>query len=106
MNFEHCPDVICLDPDHIMRAPCIQNYQPDQLLRERIARYFSLVIGGRRTEIAKHLPTIMPSWGKMRIRHGGDTFRTASTARRNNASTAGRNNSYIRVRNWVHFVCP
>ena len=84
-----------------MRAPLTRDYQPDANVRQRIATYFVLVIGGRKNVVVKHLPTIMPSWGKMRIRHGGDSIRTTTTptTRRSlrDPSKPGRNNCFVRV---------
>ena len=80
-----------------MRVPLIQKYEPDAQLRWRIATYLALVIGGRKSVITKHLPRFMPSWGGMRIRHGGDAIRTTAATRQRDWSKPGRNNSYVRV---------
>ena len=84
------------DPDHVMRAPHIRKHKPDPELRTRIATYLGILIGRKRTEIAKHLPPTMSLWGKMRIRHGGDAFRSTFITKRNHG-TPGRNNSFGRV---------
>jgi hypothetical protein len=68
-------------------------FRPDAALRTKIGTYFTSIIGKQRVQIASRLPDIMPRWGKMRIRNGGDLFRSSVASRR----TGGRDMSYIRV---------
>ncbi|KIK31998.1 hypothetical protein CY34DRAFT_54554, partial [Suillus luteus UH-Slu-Lm8-n1] len=82
------------DPDYILRTPHRSNYVPDDETRERIGAYLVQVLGGRRNELALHLPRVMPLWGKMRIR-GGDSIRSLFALRR--VKSSSRNNSFYEV---------
>lgn len=84
------------DPDHILRPPYERVYKLDQDLQERIARYFGQVLGKRSSEVKKRLPTVaLFTAGKLRVRHGGDLFRTKQVSRRLGALE--RRNCYVRV---------
>lgn len=84
------------DPEMVLRTPCHSSYVPDNDTRKRIGLYLFQVLGGRRNDLAVHLPSVMPLWGKMRIIGGGDSIRTKYALRRiNNAKY--RDNSFIRV---------
>ncbi|KAG2755727.1 hypothetical protein P692DRAFT_20716888, partial [Suillus brevipes Sb2] len=82
------------DPDYILRTPHRSNYVPDVETRERIGAYLVQVLGGRRNELALHLPRVMPLWGKIRIR-GGDSIRSLFALRR--VKSSSRNNSFYEV---------
>ena len=85
-----------LDPDQILRPPYIQRFTLDPLLKTIISVYLTRILGRRRTEIAAQLLLIMPLWGKMQIRGGGDILRTALAFRRTKHLDQ-RNNTCIRV---------
>jgi len=86
-----------LDPDLVLRTPCRSEYVPDEDTRKRIGVYLAQVVGGRRSDLAKHLPRIMPLWGKMRIING-DSIRSKYCMSRAARSSSSRNNSFVRVR--------
>lgn len=81
------------DPHSILRPPYRASFQPDKLLRSKITRYLTAVIGKPASTIEKHLPSFMSTWGKVRIAGSGDSIRAASNKNREE----GRNMSYVRV---------
>jgi hypothetical protein len=83
-----------LDELSILCPPRDDKHKPSDIIRHKIAGYFAAVLDKPRSAIKKELPTIMASWGKVRIADGGDTIRTAATEMKN---SFGRNSSYVRV---------
>jgi len=81
-NYIFSPLYSCLTSkldEHIgLTTPCQKDFQPDALMRTRITEYFYSVLGGSRSRIAAALPSIMPSWGRIKILEGGDSIRTLS----------------------------
>lgn len=49
------------DPEVVLRTPCHSSYVPDNDTRKRIGLYLFQVLGGRRNDLAVHLPSVMPS---------------------------------------------
>jgi len=88
------------DPHSILRPPRYAMFQPDNLLRSKIARYLSVVINQPRSKIQKKIPANLPSWGKVRIANGGDSIRAASSSRRPEKE---RNMSFVRVCCFLQF---
>jgi hypothetical protein len=84
------------DPHHIFSSPFTSNFQPDDELRRQIGVYLRQVIGGRRDQIIANLPRVMPLWGKVRLRSGGDRLRTVNCLRKRSRGTY-RDNSFVRV---------
>ncbi|KIN97153.1 hypothetical protein M404DRAFT_161136, partial [Pisolithus tinctorius Marx 270] len=84
------------DPDHVLRPPYEMAHKLDCDLHERIARYLGQVLGKRSSEIKKQLPAlVLFTAGKLRVRHGGDLFRTKEVSHRFGALE--RRNCYVRV---------
>ncbi|KIK79589.1 hypothetical protein PAXRUDRAFT_834023 [Paxillus rubicundulus Ve08.2h10] len=81
-------------PDHILRPPYKVMKGIDPNLQEKIAQYIGQVIGRRSSEVKRRLPSPSLSAGKLRIRNGGDTFRTKQVCRRSIALS--RRNFYVR----------
>jgi hypothetical protein len=79
-----------------MQAPHVKTYRPDTLLMKRVSAYLAVVVGRRRDEVALYLPKVMPLWGKMRIRHGGDAIWSMFITRRQGSAPI-RNSSAVRV---------
>jgi hypothetical protein len=84
-----------IDPKSILRVPHVVNFPLTDALRWKIAGYFKAVIGGHQNNIKEGIPKIMPSWGKVRIKDGGDSIRSACASGR--LSMSERNSSYVRV---------
>ena len=82
------------DPHSILRPPRFSMFQPDKPLYSKIARYLSVVINQPSSKVQKKLPSVIPSWGKVRIGNGGDSIRAASSSRRPEKE---RNMSFVRV---------
>jgi hypothetical protein len=84
------------DPNHVLRVP----HRPMQTIPkqtiQKVALYYSQVLGKRRVEIESHLPEKMSIWGKFRICGGGDAFRS-SFAMKGKENQSYRNSSYVRV---------
>ncbi|KAJ7166233.1 hypothetical protein C8R46DRAFT_1219984 [Mycena filopes] len=98
-------------PEAILRLPYKKNFQPDDDLRAKAARYFADVLGEQRRNLIPLLPDIMPSYGKLRI-VDGDSIRTASAC--GDGSNSERNMSFIRYEiqtrrvvsePWVSLIC-
>ncbi|KAG2106244.1 uncharacterized protein F5147DRAFT_653989 [Suillus discolor] len=64
------------DPEIVLRTPCRSSYAPNEDTHKQIRVYLFQVLGRRRNDLALHLPSVMPLWGKMRIISGGDLIRT------------------------------
>ena len=64
------------DDDIILRTPCRKIYRPDDNTYRIIIDYLREIVPGNRKTIRANLPDNMPLWGKFRIVHGGDSFRT------------------------------
>jgi len=86
--------MVLLDQDYILRTPRVMSYEPNRDERLKVALYIKQLIGGRRSVILEHLPTVMSLWKKVRIQNGGDSIRACSATR---SSKKQRNSSYIRV---------
>ncbi|KAG2039923.1 hypothetical protein BDR03DRAFT_1035314 [Suillus americanus] len=87
-SFENYPEIV-------LRTPCRSSYTPDEDTHKRIGVYLFRVLGGRRDDLALHLPAVMPLWGKMRIIGGGDSIRTRYALRRM-SNAKYRDNSFVR----------
>ena len=77
-----------------LKSPCQKLFQPDPLMRQRIAEYFHAVLGGPKKRIQNALPAIMPSWGRIKFLDGGDSIRTSSTVFNTDQD---RDTSFVRV---------
>ncbi|KAF9487452.1 hypothetical protein BDN71DRAFT_1404731, partial [Pleurotus eryngii] len=77
-----------------LRFPYVAGYIPNDEFRTRIASYLKQVIGGDINKMKKNLPCTMPLWGKLRIRHGGDSISTTACMTRQNPIQ--RNKTFIR----------
>ncbi|KAG1727299.1 hypothetical protein EDD22DRAFT_789327 [Suillus occidentalis] len=60
----------------VLRTPCHSSYVPDNDTHKQIGLYLFQILGGCHNDLAVHLPSVMPLWGKMRIIGGGDSIRT------------------------------
>jgi len=80
-----------LDPMSILQVPFYRQYHPSDILRKKIAGYFSSVLQTPRKDIIYHLPTIFSAWGKVRIANGGDSVRSSRIVDQE------RDSSYVRV---------
>ncbi|PSR75102.1 hypothetical protein PHLCEN_2v9325 [Hermanssonia centrifuga] len=80
-------------PMSILRFPCISTFRPDEILQAKIARYVNILIGKPVRQIANKLPVMMPFWGAVRIKEGGDVIRAGTRLRQ---IRQGRNASFIR----------
>ncbi|KIK97904.1 hypothetical protein PAXRUDRAFT_807196 [Paxillus rubicundulus Ve08.2h10] len=83
------------DPNHILRPPYKNARGIDQILQGKIAKYIGQVLGKRGSEVKHHLALPLFSAGKLRIRNGGDTFRTKQVAHR--SGNTARRNCYVKV---------
>ncbi|KAJ7621835.1 hypothetical protein B0H17DRAFT_1290387 [Mycena rosella] len=80
-------------PENILRVPYRKAYTPDDILRRKIAGYFSSALGKPINTFLALLPKVMPSWGKVRILDG-DSIRSASAAGKGTGPE--RDSSYVR----------
>jgi hypothetical protein len=96
--------LINLDPKSILRTPRNVNFSLSASLRRKIAGYFQSVLGGTRTTIENKLPTVMTSWGKVRIKDGGDAMRSSSASGSDQSSE--RNSSFVRVSHLLPMLSP
>ncbi len=69
------------DPMSILRFPCISTFRPDEILQAKIARYVNILIGKPVRQIANRLPVMMPFWGAVHIKEGGDVIRAGTRLR-------------------------
>ena len=95
LSATHC-GICALDPLSILRPQRKPTFTPEELIRGKIAGYFSRVIRKQPAEIKRRLPRCMPRWSKVRIADGGDFIRSTSAS--TNHSLPERNSSYVRVR--------
>ena len=88
---------VVADDDHILCPPykSIKHLEPE--LHTRIANYLGQVLGKRTSKVKRHFgpQTQAYSAGKLRIRNGGDNFRTKLVSRW--SGRLERRNYYIRV---------
>lgn len=76
-------------------TPYTAMFQPDDMLRDKIAGYFASVLGCKRKEILPELPKTMPRHGKVRIGEHGDTIQCIMR----NTGHDHRDASHVRVCN-------
>lgn len=74
----------------------------DPELHLKISKYLGEVPGRRDSEVKRHLLPETPTYsaGKLRIRNGGDVFRTRHVSKR--SGVLERKNCYVRVRPLIH----
>lgn len=89
-----CPIFWSVDPHAILRVPYQKTHAPDDDIQQKIARFFSNVLGRPINQFTPLLPKIMPRWGKVRI-VDGDKIKAATTSVR--GENSDRNTSYVRV---------
>lgn len=101
--YEHCESIASswrrfmfwsVDPHAILRVPYQKTHAPDDDIQQKIARFFSNVLGRPINQFTPLLPKIMPRWGKVRI-VDGDKIKAATTSVR--GENSDRNTSYVRV---------
>ena len=90
------------DEKYVMRSPYQAKYVVDKDTQMAIAAYLAVIFGCRRNQVLADLSQVMQWWGKMRIRDGGDLFRTVSSIRRSRVQEY-RNNTCIRV-SWSYVL--
>lgn len=92
--------IVCIkfnpDDNHVLHAPFKEEIINDPSLQSRISQYVAAVIGGREGEVKKCLPLPFLFAGRLRIRGGGDVFRTKAVIQ--SASGPVRRNCYVKVR--------
>jgi hypothetical protein len=71
-------------------------------MRRMIADYLREIVPANRNTIKAQLPENMPLWGKFRMAHGGDSFRTTMASSRKRTE---RNMSFVRVSGNFHVLC-
>ncbi|CCO37743.1 hypothetical protein BN14_11902 [Rhizoctonia solani AG-1 IB] len=81
---------------HILRFPCLREFQPNKHVRQRLAAYFHTNQPDYSyQEWYKFLPKRCERWGKLRIAEGGDCIRAAVAC--NPTSVYGkRDSSFVR----------
>ncbi len=82
-----------IDNLSFLGTPYTGMFQPDDMLRDKIAGYFTSVLGWKRKEILPELPKTMPRHGKVRIGENGDTIHCI----RKNTGQDHRDASHVRV---------
>ncbi|KAF8833262.1 hypothetical protein BDN67DRAFT_917366 [Paxillus ammoniavirescens] len=81
-------------PGHVLHPPYKTPRGIDPELQQKIANYIGQVLGKRSSEVKPHLPPVSFLAGKLRIRNGGDTFRTKQVSR--GSGDLARRNCYVR----------
>lgn len=98
--------IVCIkfsiDDNHVLRAPFKEEVVNDPSLQYKIAQYVAAVISGRDGEVKKRLPLPFLFAGRLRIRGGGDLFRTKAVIQ--SASGPVRRNCYVKVRSPVFIL--
>src|SRR5260370_17079832 len=63
---------ISLDFIMFLRYPVVNNHIPELSIQKKITNYLITVFGQTQAHYLQQLPKMMPRWGKVHIRNGGD----------------------------------
>src|SRR5260221_14081459 len=62
-----------------LRYPVVNNHIPEPSIQKKITNYLITVFGQTQAHYLQQLPKMMPQWGKVCIRNGGDCICAAIT---------------------------